>query len=761
MGSEPLTLGALIRLRRSETGLSLQQVAEQVFCTKGHLSRVERGEKSLTEELARALDRVLRTTGEFAALARAVPVPARQDTWSRPAQLPAKPRDFVGREYQLTKLTKLLSPSTKPGSVPVVALDGQPGVGKTSLALQWAHQAAELFPDGQLYVDLHGFGPVAKPAEASEVLGEFLRALGIPGDRIPAQEAHRATAFRSLLHGRRVLIVLDNAADSQQVRPLLPGSPGCAVLVTSRRRLKGLVASGSGVCVTLNALSPNEALRLIRLVTLHEGSWDIRVDDEPEALLRLAGLCAHLPLALRIAAEILAAQPHLGVAKLADDLVCERTRLNLLTVGDEDALEVRNVFSWSYFRLAEPTGRMFRLLGLHPGTAINTGAAAALAGVCEDKARMLLDELVTARLVEQVGQYRYQAHDLLRDYAIELTTELDDAADRDAAILRLLDWYLHTVDAVACTVAPQRGHPLLQPCVDGVQPLKFLRHEDAVAWCESESATFEAITRLAAEHHCYGHAWRLPVALYDFLLANRPAMWVSMHTVAVAAAQAAGDRFGEAWAVNDLGEGYRCRHDLDEAEKHFLHALELRRDIGDRVGEGWSLTCLGYTALDRQVPADAVHYFGRALAIFGEVGARDGEVSATASLGDAYRRLGDLQSAERHLSTALRLFDDFHDPHLLARTLTGLGHTCGDQGLAAEALDWFEQASAMHLLAGDRWACAELHADRARLLHRTGRVTEAQQWWARALAAFREIDLAKADELQKEIRETSADLPPD
>ena len=329
-----------------------------------------------------------------------------------PAQLPHDVLGFTGREPELAGLASLAA-GQEGAAVVITAIDGVAGIGKTALAVHFAHRAAPAFPDGQLFVNLRGFDPDHPPLDPGDVLARFVRALGAGASQLPADPDELAGMYRSQLSGRRVLVVLDNAASAEQVRPLLPGTAGCLAIVTSRNRLSGLVAVDGAQRLTLDMLPPGEAVALIA-----RSAGDERAAADPAATRRLAELCGRLPLALRITADRAAAHPHLSMADLADELTAERDRLDVLAT-DEQASQVRAVFSWSYRALAPASARAFRLLGLHPGQDISTAAAAALLDAPVPETRQLLRTLTGGHLLEETGRDRYQFHDLVRVYAAE------------------------------------------------------------------------------------------------------------------------------------------------------------------------------------------------------------------------------------------------------------------------------------------------------------------------------------------------------
>ncbi|HEX8758499.1 MAG TPA: NB-ARC domain-containing protein, partial [Pseudonocardiaceae bacterium] len=375
-----------------------------------------------------------------------------------PAQLPADVEVFTGRSQELAELDRLLARTaettasarvTSGDSTAVVisAVSGTAGVGKTALALRWAHRVRGQFPDGQLYVNLHGFDP-EQPLSAADALAGFLRALGLAGQHIPVEVEERAATYRSLLDGRRILIVLDNASSVEQVRPLLPGAPSCVVVVTSRDSLAGLVARHSARRLDLDLLPLEDAVAL--LAALIGG----RVHAEPDAAATLARLCARLPLALRVAAELAAARPTISLAQLVDELADEQQRLELLDAGGDARTAVRGVFSWSYQHLPATVARAFRLIGLHPGPYFDPYAVAALANTSLDQAQQMADLLARAHLIQAPHPGHYGIHDLLRAYATWLADVEDSTAEQRAGLTRLFDHYLATAAAAMDMLIP-------------------------------------------------------------------------------------------------------------------------------------------------------------------------------------------------------------------------------------------------------------------------------------------------------------------
>ncbi|MEU4744361.1 NB-ARC domain-containing protein, partial [Actinosynnema sp. NPDC023658] len=433
-------------------------------------------------------------------------------SWVTPRQLPGAFPYFVGREPELARLTGVLDDAAENGATLVIsAISGTAGVGKTTLAVHWAHQAAKRFPDGQLYVNLRGFDPTGVPMPPAEAIRGFLDAFQVPPERIPTGFDALLGLYRSTLAGRRVLLILDNARSSEQVRPLLPGHPTCLTLITSRDRLTGLIARDGARPMTLKVMEDDEAVELLRRrLGAH------RVEAEPRAVQQLIRLCARLPLALALVAARAMTQEDLALATLAEELRDERRRFDALDAGDSQD-GARAVFSWSYRALTPDAAALFRLLGLHPGTTVSAPAAAALVGVRPSEVRAPLAELVRAHLLERLGSGRYQSHDLLRSYAAELAADEEPAVSRRAAVRRMLDFYLRTCSAADRRIAPQRERIALQQPTEDVEPLPVVDEQEALDWFAAERATLPVVIDHAVHHGLDTYAWQLAWTLATYL----------------------------------------------------------------------------------------------------------------------------------------------------------------------------------------------------------------------------------------------------
>ena len=663
----------------------------------------------------------------------------------RPAQLPADIADFTGRDEQVKRLSDLLSgtgATGDPGAVRIAVVAGSGGLGKTSLAVHAAHRVRRRFPDGQLYVDL--LGATAAPLLPGDVLARFLRDLGVDGRDVPVDEDERAARYRTTLAHRRMLVVLDNARDAAQVRPLLPGSASSAVLVTTRSRMPDLASTK---LVDLNVLDDDEALKLFVKVVGEE-----RAAAEPEATAELLDACAGLPLAIRICAARLVTRSGWTIRAMAGRLTDEHRRLDEMRAGD---LAVRASFEVSFTSLPLSTDKQgidpalaFRLLGLWPGPSISAAAAAALFGVPEYSAEDALEVLVDTHLLESVTTDRYRFHDLLRVYAAERAEADLPAAERDAAVTRLLTWYMRTADAAATAVSPHRYNIPLEPAADSA-PLAFADVDDALAWYDSERANLVAATRQAAGSGLDEVAWRLPAPL--FTMFNRRGNWadcIATHRVALESARRAGHRPGEAWVLNNLGEALGFTRET-EGIAHLEQALMIRREIGDHKGEAQTANNLAdaYVILDRK--DEALDLLRRALELNRETGNRYGEGVALNNLGEAFLDLGRTEEAIDCFHRANRTFAEIKVPHGVGYALHNVGRSYLWLGRDAEALEHLRQALAVHRATGDRHREAFTLRFLGVAQSRAARPAEAEVSWAQAAAIFDDLgDHAQADEIR-------------
>ncbi len=536
--------------------------------------------------------------------------------------------------------------------ISVFVIAGTAGAGKTSLALRWAHQVQGRFPDGQLYVNLRGYDP-AEPVTAQETLHRFLASLGVPISAIPQDLDAAAALYRSVLADRRVLVVLDNAAMVSQVRPLLPASAGSLVIVTSRSRLSGLAVRDGARRLTLGTLPQPEAVALLRAITA-----GYRPEDDEAKLTELAELCARLPLALRIAAERAVAHPYMRLHDLIADLRDESALWDALSTGDDSEAEaVRTVFAWSYRALSADTARLFRLLGLHPGPEFGLQATAALAGLAPGRARQLLDSLVGAHLVEQTAPDRYEFHDLLRAYATDQAQHEEPPQERDAALHRVLTWYLHSADAAQAWISP--SEPRLSLCAPpaGVRPMVFPDYDAAVDWAERDHANLLRAVRVAADAGHVLLACRLcEVLWYAESPSAAGADWISVSDIGLSAAERLGDRRAECRLLTALGMSYTRISRFADSLTCYRKALVICRETGDSLEEAHALNLIGLVHLATRRLTEAADHFQQAIDLFSEQDSARWEAGARSNLASTYQGAGrtDAEAVIRAAITAHR-----------------------------------------------------------------------------------------------------------
>ncbi|WP_329033380.1 tetratricopeptide repeat protein [Streptomyces sp. NBC_01725] len=569
-----------------------------------------------------------------------------------PRQLPGDIHRFINRNSELGQLNAVLPNEDGDGApvvVSVCVVAGTAGAGKTSLVLHWAHQVRDRFPGGQLYVNLRGYDP-GQPLSAHEALRGFLSALGVRADSVPQELDAAAALYRSLLADRAMLIVLDNAATAAQVRPLLPGGTNCLTLVTSRSRLSGLAIRDGAHRLTLGTLPEPEAVALLRAVTA-----DYRPEDDLRELAELAKLCAALPLALRIAGERAASNPHLRLADLIAELRDESALWDALSIGDaEEAEAVRTVFAWSYRALSEPGATLFRQLGVHPGPEFGLPAAAALAALPAVQTRQLLDSLVGAHLLEQTGPDRYQFHDLLRAYAAGLTRLDEPQEEGQAALRRVLSWYLCTAEAARTRLAPFKEPISLPELPEAVRPLDFADYDAAMDWAEREHTNLlRAVgAAIASEHDVL--AWKLALTLW-YVQPPSASMtdWLPVGATGLSAARRVNDSAAEARLLTCLGMAHHRINAWDESVDCHQRALAIRRANGEGAGEADSLNLIGLIHLRRRQLNTAATHFEEAATLWRAAGSERWAASALSNLATTQYNAGRLDVASVSVQEAL------------------------------------------------------------------------------------------------------------
>jgi DNA-binding SARP family transcriptional activator len=663
--------------------------------------------------------------------------------YHRPEQLPHALTDFVGREQERAVLHEMVADDPRQAPL-IIAITGTAGVGKTTLAVQWAHEVKARFPDGQIFLNLRGFDPHQPPVKPTAAIRTLLDVLGVPADQVPVDPDAQAGLYRSQFAGRRVLVLLDNAADAAQVRPLLPGAEGSLVLVTSRDQLVSLVAVDGARPITPHLLSDEVARELL----VRRLGAD-RVNAEPEAVDGIIDACARLPLALSIVAARGRTSSHLSLATLANELRLTRSCLDPFDAGDV-AVNVRAVFSWSYTGLTEQAARLFRLLALVPGPDVTVPAACALAGRPLATTRALLGQLDRAHLVSEHAPGRYAMHDLLRAYATELISGSENEALRRAALHRLLDFYLHTAHRADELLNRFRDDPIeLEPPAAGVVAEPLGDTQAALSWFEQEQPALQAATRQAAESGFNGHAWRLAWTLTHFL--DRHGDWQESATLQEIALDAA-ERLGDlnAQAVSRIGLAYALvrLERLEEADTHLKHALERYEQTGDQLGIAHALRSRSWV-MDRQRRyGEGLHYAERALELFRAGGYQTGEARALNAIGWFHGMLGDYEASLRFCRLALRRQQRIGARLLQADTLDSIGRACHQLGRYAEAAFNYQAACALYREFGDRYNEADELVMLGDVRRDAGNVDEARVAWQEALRIFEDLGHANADLLR-------------
>lgn len=610
-----------------------------------------------------------------------------------PRQLPPAGRGFVGRRDALDNLDRLLEEERT--SSQVVVVTGTPGVGKSALAAQWSHRVVDRFPDGQLWIDLQGYGP-SPPARSHDVLAAFLRALGVSGPEVPTDAAEREARFRSLTGDLQLLVVLDNASTAEQVRPLLPAAPSCLVLITGRDVLGGLAARDGAHRVDLDQLTPTEATELLE----NRLGPDVVCRADRSAVAALVSQCARLPLALRIAAEVLRGPPERGIDELASALADEQQRVGLLQLGDDPHSALPVVFSWSYQQLPDDAATLFRVGGLHPGGSTDLTALAAMADLPVAQTRRALAVLVRTHLVDVVDG-RYGMHDLLHAYARHLAERIDTVAGRAAAIDRLLEHHLSRTAAAMDLIAPHEASR--RPAVRTPTPTATASatKEDAHRWLDAERATLLGLAQHTGRDRAVvdlsGLLWRY---LLDGAHLHEA---VSLHTAALASARRLGDRRAEADANQNLAAARYYLTDHERGEVEGQRALALYTELGDRSLQAAALNTLGgIAALASRYP-QALQHFQQVANLYDDLGDDVHAAWAQGNLGKLRLRLGEYDGARSLLDRALRASRELGFPEAYrARVLCALAQLSRRTGDLGRAAGQAEEALAVSRACGAR-----------------------------------------------------------
>jgi tetratricopeptide (TPR) repeat protein len=611
--------------------------------------------------------------------------------WPQPWGLPDDVEPFVGRNEEMRVLTSLAQTQRTGRGGVVALLVGTAGVGKTGLAVHWAHAAASTFPDGGLYVNLRGFDPKNRPLAPAEVLGQFIRSLA-PDKRIrmPPTLDGRTHLFRSFVRERKLVIVLDNAVSAEQVRPLLASSPFCVTVVTSRRGLGGLVVREGAKRLEISTLVEKDSFRL--LSTLVPDSVK-RTGTEAD-LADIATACAHLPFALRIVAFRLA---HSTSATLPGTLAEIRASLYAIAVPGSPDEAAEAIMSWSYKALSDAAARTFRLIGLHPGASLTLQAVAAICGVTDDECQTLLDELVDSHMIKEISVGRFRFHDLQAKYAIAQAKAGESSQARSAALSRVLAWYLHTADAANRVLAPSRRHVPLPPLPRRVRPRVFRGYDDALAWCEAERLNLGAAVQAAVDSNRHEIAWTLPCALFSFFYVRSYFDdWIDLYTLALSSTVALDDAYARGMILNRLGVAYLERREFRKALGPLRESLKLRQGVGDLGGEATALSNVALCLIGLKRPDRAIRLLRDAIDLADARCERWTQAWSLHNLGVAQLAAGAASEARESLDASLaiaRRLPTGPDDIVVGLALQQLGavyHALGDDRLAlateAEAL---------------------------------------------------------------------------
>ncbi|MEU8639454.1 BTAD domain-containing putative transcriptional regulator [Amycolatopsis sp. NPDC048633] len=655
-----------------------------------------------------------------------------------PAELPPDPSRFIGRDAQLRQLDEFVFDAAPHASARVVVLSGTAGVGKSALAVRWAHRMRHRFPDGQLHAGLNGFSAVGTRS-ADDVVAGFLTSLGVAPATIPADLDARVALFRSVLADRRMLLVLDDAVSPDHVRPLIAASPHCAVLVTSRNSLAALTLHVDALLVELDVISRGEAVALLRASCEREAAEASLADLE-----ELARLCAHLPLALRIAAANIA-----GRKTVAEYLtvLTEGDRLAGLAMGGDSRSAVQTAFEMSYAALAPETARLFRLLGSLPGPDAGMPAIAALAGVGVDDAARMVDRLVAAHLVQRRPGGRFQTHDLLRLFAGQRSARTDDEADRTAALERLFDYYLETATQATATLYPGmlRLSELRQ-----YPPAPWRERDEPGVWLAAERAGFAAVVAHAAEHGPQAVAWQLIDVLRGHLWRTYdPSSWCTLALAGLDAARREGNRAAEAAMHYSLGAAHRYGlRDLAASRQHLDQAQRMLRDLGDTTGCAAALDSLGMVLHEAGESGPGLAALETSLELCREAGFVVGQAKVLGNVGLVLATMGRTEEARQRLAEAAAFAARLGDRHLEATVQHNLGYARACDGRFIEAERSYQQALLIREDIGDAEGRASTLEKIGTLLHDTGNPAHGTRYWEAALVVFDEIAHPKAAEVR-------------
>lgn len=667
-------------------------------------------------------------------------------TATRPRQLPANIRGFTGRVAEMERLTSFVADH---GSR-IVVIEGTAGVGKTALAVRFAHEVEERFPDGVVFINLRGFGP-SDVVDSGAALSTLLQAAGISGAKIPVDVQARSAMWRDWTTGRRMIVMLDNARGTDHLRPLLPGE-GCLTLVTSRTRMSGLAAFDGADRVSLGRLTADDALALLDTVIGPD-----RLSGDLDARRQFTEVCARLPLAIRILGERAKLDPDTAVGDLIAEVERDRDPLSSFDLDDGGQTDLRGVFEQSYRALDEPTARVFRLLATHPGTDFGIPGVAAIADVSVREARSTVDRLLAAHLVEHADSRRFQLHDLLRAYAIDLAKRVpDEVADAER---RLFDWYLHTMYNANLRIARLRTLETIPPVPADIQPLEFTSHQQALDWCDSEHANVVTLID-AAVHRRDKYAWHLGWVTCSYLkIRGRIDQWIVVAETALGACRLLRDEFGETRMLSSLGVAHHHLGDYDRAISLDEQALAVC------LRAGWSglgaviaaNLSIAHTVAGRPETGD--RFAQQAIDLAADAGGRKSVAIAYRALTKADIGLGRFHAGLEHMRQALACLEGIDVPEFRAQMTCELARIHRELGQYQESATAYEQSLCIYREFGFAYGQAITHTEVAELeLHRDD-PHAAREHYKRALAIYVRLRSHEADAIRRSLAELDRNAP--
>ncbi|WP_063758866.1 ATP-binding protein [Streptomyces sp. NRRL S-340] len=729
------TFGRLLREARQRSLLTLESLAEASGVSVRAISDMERGQSLPRRATLSGLMDALEL--DEADRRRLVQASSRRVS-QVPQQLPPDLGIFRGREEALNSIHGVMSQVMGTGGqVVVTAIGGLAGIGKTALAVHWAHQVADRFPDGQLYVNLRGFEESERPLDPADALAQFLDALGVPSGDLPRDTAERCAMFREQAAARRLIVVLDNARDEEQVRPLLPAAGGCLTIITSRNRLPGLAAREGASLISLDVWTRQEALAALAARIGEE-----RCRAEPSAADRLVELCGYLPLAVAVAGAQLSVTPEMPLSLALPEL--EATRLDALSTGDGRA-DVRAVFSWSYRALTAETARVFRYLSLHPGSAASVEAAASLAGIDVAGARRHLRQLVSASLLSRDAEGRYVLHDLVRAYALELLVQQGD--DRLAAEIRLMDYLRHNAYSAGLHVSRYKADFPGSPAA-GVVLVAVDGREEALGWYRQEEPTVAAVLRAIKDPRLLRHCVDLVLEWVGYnTVVGRWSEEIIVERIALDAALALDDPIGIARCCANLARALTETGNIEEAEEPADILLKHLHRLPDEHRARSELNLASLCGQQRRF-AESLRYAQNSLDIYRSLGQPDKIARVLSDVGWCRANLGDYHKAIATSEEAIVALREVGDRRSEAASWCVIGLARHRLGELDAAITNYEMALRLFREVLDDYSEAEAWDGLAAAQLERGDTEQARASWNRAAELFGRLRVARADEMR-------------